>query len=123
MEAALLLAARMAKEPLPLGFETVQQLYDSMLKQTERDEEEVIALGIAFGAAINARARLDWVRVSDQWGEETCVGPPHKTIHCAPISMVQKRLNRDERIDLEQLANTVIATIQSKVTENQTDSW
>lgn len=123
MEAALRLAAQMANEPLPLGFEQVQRLYDTMLERTERDEEEIIALGIAFGAAINERAKFDWVRVSDQWGDETCVGPPHKTIHVAPISMVQKRLVRDEAINLEQFADTVIGSVQSKLAENMTDSW
>ena len=123
MEAALRLAAQMANEPLPLGFEQVQRLYDAMLERTERDEEEIIALGIAFGAAINERASFDWVRVSDQWGDETCVGPPHKTIHVAPISMVQKRLVRDEVINLEQFADTVIGSVQSKLAENMTDSW
>jgi hypothetical protein len=94
-----------------------------MLEQTVPDEEEVIALGIAFGAAINDRACFHWVRVSDPWGEETCVGPPHKTIHCAPISMVQKRLNRHEAIDLKQLADTVIGSIRSKLADNQTGDW
>jgi hypothetical protein len=64
MESALHLAAKMAKQPLPLGFEQIQRLYDVMLEQTERDEGDVIALGIAFGAAINARAGFDWVRVA-----------------------------------------------------------
>ncbi|MCX7358360.1 MAG: DUF3806 domain-containing protein [Alphaproteobacteria bacterium] len=123
MEAALHLAAKLANEPLPLGFAQVQRLYDAMLAQTERDEDEVIALGMAFGAAINERARFDWVRVSDQWGDETCVGPPHKTIHVAPISMVQKRLVRNEVIDLEQFADSVIGSVKSKIAGNQTDSW
>jgi hypothetical protein len=123
MEAALHLAAKMANVPLPLGFAQVQRLYDALLEQAERDEEEVIAVGIAFGAAINERARFDWVRVSDQWGDETCVGPPHKAIHVAPISMVQKRLVRSEVINLEEFADTVIGSVQSKVAENETDNW
>jgi Domain of unknown function (DUF3806) len=123
MEQALQLASRLAKKSLPLGFGDVQQLYDSMLKQFERDADEVIALGIAFGAAINERADFEWVRVSDQWGEETCVGPPHKSVHCAPISMVQKRLNRQEQIDLKSLADTVIDSILRKLADGNTDDW
>jgi hypothetical protein len=91
--------------------------------QTERDDEHVLALGIAFGAAINERAGFDWVRVSDQWGDETCVGPQHKTIHCDPISMVQKRLERQEPIDLRQLADTVINSIREKLAGGQTGEW
>lgn len=122
-EQALGLAERMAKKPLPLSFEDVQRLYNEALGQAARDDEQVIALGIAFGAAINERAGFDWVRVSDQWGDETCVGPPHKTIHCAPISMVQKRLSRQESIDLRQLADTVIKSIREKLADGQTGDW
>lgn len=120
MEQALRLAARMAKKALPLGFADVQRLYDHALRQAERDDEEVIALGIAFGAAINERAGFDWVRVSDQWGDETCVGPPDKTIHCAPISMIQKRLNRQEQVDLRQLAEASISRIEELMAEGKT---
>jgi len=97
MEQALQLAARTIGRPLPLSFEHVQGFYDALLGQAKPNEDEVIALGIAYGAAINESAQFDWVRVSDLWGDETCVGPPHKTIHCAPISMVQKRILRGER--------------------------
>jgi hypothetical protein len=123
MEQALRLAGRMAKKPVPLGFADVQQLYDDALAQADRDDEHVIAVGIAFGAAINERAGFDWVRVSDQWGDETCVGPGHKTIHCAPISMVQKRLSRQEPVDLRQLADTVINSIREKIADGQTGGW
>ena len=121
MEQALRLAERMAKKALPLGFADVQQLYDDALAQAERDDEEVIALGIAFGAAINERSGFDWVRVSDQWGDETCVGPPKKTIHCAPISMIQKRLNRQEQVDLRQLGEASISRIEELMAEGETD--
>ena len=111
MEQALAIAADLAGTA-SLGFEEIQRLYDRMLTQADRDDEEVIALGIAFGAVINGWAGFDWVRVSDQWGDETCVGPPHKTIHCAPISMIQKRLNRQEQVDLRQLADASISRIR-----------
>jgi hypothetical protein len=123
MESALLVAARMASKPLPLGIEQVQRLYNVMLKQAKQDEEEVIALGIAFGAAISERAGFDWVRVTNQWGDETCVGPPRKAIHCAPISMIQKRLKRQEAVDLNELADAVIGSIRSTLADNRTDDW
>jgi hypothetical protein len=37
--------------------------------------------------------------------------------------MVQKRLVRSEVINLEEFADTVIGSVQSKVAENETDSW
>lgn len=121
MEQALRLAERMAKKALPLELADVQRLYDDALAQAERDDEEVIALGIAFGAAINERAGFDWVRVSDKWGNETCVGPPNKAIHCAPISMIQKRLNRQEHVDLRQLAEALISRIEELIADGKTD--
>lgn len=119
MEQALVLAARIAGTS-SLGFPELQSLYDRMLMQSDRDDEEVIALGMAFGAAINEWAGFDWVRVSDEWGDETCVGPPHKTTHCAPISMIQKRLNRQEEVDLQELANALVNWIRVSVTDGKT---
>jgi hypothetical protein len=118
-EQALVLAARVAGTS-SLGFPELQSLYDRMLIQSDRNDEEVIALGIAFGAVINEWAGFDWVRVSDQWGDETCVGPPHKTIHCAPISMIQKRLNRQEEVDLRQLADASISRIREMMADGKT---
>lgn len=117
-EQALVLAARVAGTS-SLGFPELQGLYDRMLIQSDRNDEEVIALGIAFGAVVNEWAGFDWVRVSDQWGDETCVGPPHKTIHCAPISMIQKRLNRQEEVDLRQLADASISRIREMMADGK----
>ncbi len=123
MTEALQLADHLVGHDTPLDFAQVQGLYDQLLAQDAPDDDHVIALGIAFGAAINARAGFDWVRVTNQWGDETCVGPAHKTIHCAPISMVQKRLQRSEAIDLEQLANVVIRAIRTNIAEGKAGDW
>jgi hypothetical protein len=123
MEEALNLAARLAMTPSPLRMEQVQRLYDEFLRDSVTDSDAVISLGVAYGAAIIEQSTFDWVRVTDQWGDETCVGPPHKTIHCAPIAMLRKRLARREAVDLKQLGDTVIQSMIEQLEDGQTDDW
>ncbi len=63
------------------------------------------------------KADLEWVRVSDDYGDETCVSPAGNEIFCAPISMMQMRLQRRDMIDLAQLCDEVIERIYSTIDE------
>lgn len=120
---ALELAGRMAGKKAPLSFSEVQLLFDAHRARDTQDELETIAIGIAFGQAMINSADFEWVRVADEWGQETCVGPTNKAIHCAPISMIQKRLSRREAMLLEDLAHAVTGSMKDKIAEGKIDAW
>lgn len=117
-DAGLEMAARLVGEPRPLSLAHVQALYDVLLVE-EGGTEALIALGLAFGEQVAAASDFEWVRVSDEYGDETCLAPPRKQIFCAPISMIQKRIGRQERLDIAVLRDETIATVRKRIAEGQ----
>ena len=117
-DTGLALAAQLVGASLPLRIDQVQALYDALLTaHVDGGGDASIALGLAFGEQIVSTAAFEWVRVSDEYGEETCVSPPGKEIFCAPISMLQKRLKRREAIDVARLRDEMIAVIHERIDE------
>lgn len=114
-DAGLELAARLAGVPAPMDIQQVQALYDALLAEGVYEGEASIAAGLALGALIAAQGEFEWVRISDEFGDETVLSPPGKDIHCAPISMIQKRLQRRENVDLACLRDGVIQTIHDRI--------
>jgi hypothetical protein len=121
-DAGLDLAARLINASRPLRIDQVQALYDALLAgRVDGGGDASIALGLAFGEQIVSKAAFEWMRISDEYGDETCVSPPGKEIFCAPISMLQKRLKRREAIDLAQLSDEMIDVIQRRIDEKSID--
>ncbi len=123
LEQGLALASRLAFLSRPLTMVDVQKLYDDALREKRIGDEALIAIGLAFGQQIINQTGFDWVRVSDQWGDETCVGPAGKSLNCAPISMIQKRLDRDEAIDLATLAATISRSMNESIERGKVGDW
>jgi hypothetical protein len=117
LQQGLALASQMARSDSTLDLVQVQQLYDAALDSNERDVERLIAIGLAFGALIVDGAEFEWARISDEWGDETCVGVIGKMTHCAPISMIQKRLRRAETIDVAELRGGTIRALREQAAQ------
>jgi hypothetical protein len=118
-EAGLDMAARLVGARRPLVIAHVQALYDVLL-ESEPLDEPLIALGLAFGDMIVARGGFEWVRISDEYGDETCVAAHGKEIFCAPISMIQKRIARKERLNIAELRDGTIEAIMKRIGEGKT---
>lgn len=117
-DAGLDLAARLIDASRPLRMNEVQALYDALLAGCiDGDGDASIALGLAFGEQIVSKAAFEWMRVADEYGEETCVSPFGKEIFCAPISMLQKRLKRREATDVARLRDEIIEVIERRIDE------
>ena len=115
LEAGLDFAARIADAPRPLDIANVQRLYDDYLNEQITDEDAIISLGLAFGDEVRRHGNFVWARVVDKYGDETCVAAPKHEVHSAPISMIQKRLRRQERIDLKHLRDATIAVMEERI--------
>lgn len=129
LEDGLLLASKLAAvENLAgigaaLSMAHVQALYDKALAKKIQNDAVLTAIGLAFGQQIIAQSGFEWVHLSDEYGAETVVGPAGKSINCAPISMVKKRLEREEDVDLQWLATEIIGRIDALLAENNTEDW
>ncbi len=110
--AGLELAGKLVDSKTPLTTEKVQELYDFFLTSEQDFPEGVIGLGLAFGELVVAKTSWEWVRVIDEYGEETVVSPPDASINLSPISMIQKRLTNADAIDVAQLRDDTISAVQ-----------
>ena len=92
----------------------VQEIYDAFLEHDVGDGDRIITLGVAFGQLLVDRAGLEWVSVSDQYGTEICVAVPEKQSFCSPLSMMDKRIERAERLSIERLCEDTLALLYER---------
>ena len=59
---------------------------------------------------------FEWVRVIDDYGEETCVAAKGFCAFCAPISMIQKRIQRGDLPDFAAMRDATIVTFEEQIT-------
>jgi hypothetical protein len=71
---------------------------------------------LAFGDELLKHGEFEWVRVTDDYGEETCVAIRGLSVYCSPISMIQKRISRGELPDFVELRKATIAMMEDMVT-------
>ena len=119
LEAGLNFAARLAECDPPLSLDQVQQIYNAFLEENVDDADAIIALGLAFGQCIVSSGPFEWVRVSDEYGEETSIAVLGAAIYLHPVSMIQRRLEQRERIIVEQLCNDTLAHLGELVEKGE----
>jgi len=71
---------------------------------------------LAFGEELLRHGEFEWGRVTDDYGEETCVAIQGLSVYCAPISLIQKRLSRNELPDFVELRKATVAMMEDMVT-------
>lgn len=98
----------------PQNLASLQQLFDEAVAGQLPVREAILSLGIAFGDHIAAEYPLEWVRVSDEYGEETVLARKSSQLIIAPISVIQKRIDSREMWDLSELAERLAALIEGK---------
>jgi hypothetical protein len=117
-EAALDLAAHVVDVPRPLTMDDVQALYGALLDVDQPPAQALIAAGLGFAEQVVAASDFEWAyTLDDEFGQHTCVAAPKNKIYCSPVSMIQKRLERRERLDLAELRDDTIATIRRRIKE------
>jgi hypothetical protein len=103
LEVAFDLLARIAGEDRPVSFFGLQNVYNTILSDKPDFPALVISLGLSFGQKFIETGRYEWVSVSDEYGQETCISPKQLKINVAPISMIQKRIDENLPVDLKSL--------------------
>jgi len=100
----------------PIGIEDLQHLYDQVLDEAlEHQGDLIVSLGISFGQTFMTEPDFEWARVSDEYGEETVVAVKSFQLNAAPVSMIDKRIQRGERIDLAMLRRDTIKRLRELV--------
>jgi hypothetical protein len=79
---------------------------DAILKNgwvSEGETWKLQALGIAFGDAVAQSLMLDWVSVDNELGCDPALNWPGTSIYSYPMTMISKRIERGEHIDIYEL--------------------
>ena len=76
-------------------------------------EDDILAVGAAFGEAVAERAGLKWVMVFDEYGLDFGLQKPMTSLVCFPLSMIQKRVEQDGKLDLVSLVAETARLIES----------
>ena len=66
-------------------------------------------MGVVFGDAIVQECGWLWRMVEDEYGRDPCVKVPGSSMILFPLTMISKRIERGEEVDVLALFNTVIA--------------
>ena len=111
----LKLAAMWAATELPLSTAQVQDLFDAVRKDHADNATAQIAVGLAFGETIACETGYEWVRVTDEYGEETALAPKGIEVSCHPIRMLQKCISRGEPTNIVELRDATIKNVEEMI--------
>lgn len=73
---------------------------------------ELQCLGIVLGDALVQDMGLEWIMVEDEYGRDPAVRMPKTTIILYPMTMISKRIERGETVDVFELFNGVAAQVE-----------
>ncbi len=119
LDQGLALAKHLTNTSQPLNTSQVQILYDVLLETKQYDENHMIALGLAFGDLMVKKSDMEWVRISDEYGEETGLSPQEYQMFIAPISMIQKRIDRHEHLSIATLRDDTIKLVNEQIASGE----
>ncbi|GJL94782.1 MAG: hypothetical protein DHS20C05_11870 [Hyphococcus sp.] len=115
----LKLAAKWVSGDLPLSTAQVQDLFDAVRTDHADNTMAQIAVGLAFGETIARETGYEWVRVTDEYGDETALAPKGIEVACHPISMLQKRISRSEQTNIVELRDVTIKRVEKMVASGE----
>ena len=72
---------------------------------------ELQCLGIVLGDAFVQEMKMEWVMVEDKDGRDPAVRLPGTSIILYPMTMISKRIERGEKVDVFNLFNGVAAKV------------
>ena len=88
------------KDDLPI----LQRLVDDHVF-AKSQTYELQCLGVAFGDVLASRYPLKWTMVTDEYGTDPTLRYKTTTIHLNALTMISKRIERDEQVDVTRLFN------------------
>lgn len=72
---------------------------------------ELQCLGIVLGDAFAQELKMEWITVEDEYGRDPALRLPGTSIILFPLTMLSKRIERGEKIDIFDLFNGVAAEV------------
>lgn len=79
---------------------------------------ELQCLGIVLGDALVQELAMEWVMVEDEYGRDPAIRLPGTTIIPFPLTMISKRVEKGEEVDVFELFNWVASQIDEMGRKN-----
>jgi len=76
-------------------------------------------LGITLGDALVQELGLEWVAVEDDEGRAPAVRYPGTTVIAFPLTMISKRIERGETVDIADLFNGVVEQLRKMARDSE----
>lgn len=73
---------------------------------------ELQCLGVVLGDAFVQELGMEWVMVEDSYGRDPAIRMPGTSIILYPLTMISKRIERGEEVDVFELFNGITARIE-----------
>ncbi len=76
---------------------------------------ELQCMGIVLGDAFVQEMKMEWVVVEDSYGRDPAVRMPGTSVIVFPLTMISKRIEAGEDVDVFDLFNGLAAMVDEKV--------
>lgn len=83
---------------------------------------ELQCLGIVLGDAFVQDLGMEWIMVEDEYGRDPAVRMPGTTVILHPLTMISKRVERGEQVDVFDLFNGITAQVEDLERKGQQQS-
>jgi len=91
----------------------LQRLLDSGRLKADQTYE-LQCVGIAFSVVLAKEAGLHWVIVEDGYGRDPTIQYRNSSLILFPLTMISKRVERGERVDLSRLSEALTTVIKQR---------
>ena len=102
---------KFAKAAGKLG--TIRAVLDAEMFRADQTYE-LQCLGVVLGDAFVLELGMEWVSVEDEYGRDPAVRVPATGILLFPLTMISKRIERGEAVDVFDLFNGVAAMVDER---------
>ena len=104
--------SKFATAPGKLG--TLRALLEAEVFQADQ-RYELQSMGIVLGDVFVQDIGFSWVMVEDEYGRDPALKYQETSIILFPLTMISKRVERGEQVDVFDLYNSVAAVAQEKI--------
>jgi hypothetical protein len=80
---------------------------------------ELQCLGIVLGDALALHEGMEWVIVEDAYGRDPALRLPGTSVIAYPLTMISKRVERGDSVDVFALFDAVAADVERMRTEGR----
>jgi hypothetical protein len=70
------------------------------------------SLGVGLGDAISQKLLMEWIVVDDEYGRSPALNWPGTTLICSPMTMISKRVEDGEMVDVYALFDGICERLQ-----------